>query len=125
MHDIRLIRDNPAAFDAALVSRGLEPLSAQLLALDEARRAAITQVETALARRNAASKEIGQAMGQKDMARADALKAEVNALKETIAAAEAEQARLIGDLDGRLAIIPSASPSSKCCFGSKSNVGGV
>ena len=112
MHDIRLIRDNPAAFDAALVSRGLEPLSAQLLALDEARRAAITQVETALARRNAASKEIGQAMGQKDMARADALKAEVNALKETIAAAEAEQARLIGDLDGRLAIIPNTPLAS-------------
>ena len=112
MHDIRLIRDNPAAFDAALASRGLEPLSAQLLALDEARRAAITQVETALARRNAASKEIGQAMGQKDMARADALKAEVNALKETIAAAEAEQARLIGDLDGRLAIIPNTPLAS-------------
>ena len=112
MHDIRLIRDNPAAFDAALHSRGLAPLSAELLALDEARRAAISKVETALARRNAASKEIGQAMGQKDMARADALKAEVNALKETIAAAEAEQARLIADLDGRLAVIPNSPLAS-------------
>ncbi len=107
MHDIRYIRDNAAAFDAALDARGLAPLAAELIALDEKRRAAIATAETALARRNAASKEIGQAMGQKDMARAEALKAEVAALKDNIAAAEAEQGRSQKDLDDRLAIIPN------------------
>src|SRR3546814_8500354 len=50
MHDIRLIREDPAAFDAALAKRGLEPLSAQLLALDEQKRAVSTQVQTCQAR---------------------------------------------------------------------------
>src|SRR3546814_12385942 len=65
MHDIRLIREDPAAFDAALAKRGLEPLSAQLLALDEQKRAVSTQGQTCQARRNEASKLIGQAMAQK------------------------------------------------------------
>src|SRR3546814_14235210 len=76
MHDIRLIREDPAAFDAALAKRGLEPLSAQLLALDEQKRAVSTQVQTCQARRNEASKLIGQAMAQQDMEKAEALKAE-------------------------------------------------
>src|SRR3546814_6097330 len=67
MHDIRLIREDPAAFDAALAKRGLEPLSAQLLALDEQKRAVSTQVQTCQARRNEASKLIGTAKAQKDM----------------------------------------------------------
>ncbi|MFX8270367.1 hypothetical protein ABTL25_19860, partial [Acinetobacter baumannii] len=58
MHDIKAIRDNPDAFDAALKRRGLEPLSKPLIALDEKRRAAILASEQAQARRNAASKEI-------------------------------------------------------------------
>ncbi len=107
MHDIRFIRDNAAAFDAALASRGAAPLSATLMALDDARKAAITTLEAALARRNAASKEIGQAMGSKDMARADALKAEVTALKDTIASAEAAQQTAQKDLDDLLAITPN------------------
>ncbi|MGL4558723.1 MAG: serine--tRNA ligase, partial [Afipia sp.] len=61
MHDIRWIRDNPDAFDAALKRRGLEPLSKPLIALDEKRRTAILVSEQAQARRNAASKEIGDA----------------------------------------------------------------
>ena len=61
MHDIKSIRDNPRAFDAALKRRGLEPLSASLLAIDETRRAAILKSEQMQARRNAASKEIGDA----------------------------------------------------------------
>ena len=61
MHDIKAIRDNPDAFDAALKRRGLEPLSASLIALDEKRRVAIQASEQAQARRNAASKEIGEA----------------------------------------------------------------
>ena len=56
MHDIKSIRDNPEAFDAALKRRGLAPLSASLLAIDERRRAAILASEQAQARRNAASK---------------------------------------------------------------------
>src|SRR3546814_9642834 len=83
MHDIRLIREDPAAFDAALAKRGLEPLSAQLLALDEQKRAVSTQVQTCQARRNEASKLIGQAMAQQDMEKAEALKAEVADLKES------------------------------------------
>ena len=57
MHDIKSIRDNPAAFDAALKRRGLEPLSASLLAIDEKRRAAILASEQAQARRNAATRK--------------------------------------------------------------------
>ena len=70
MHDIKSIRDDPAAFDAALKRRGLEPLSASLLAVDEKRRAAIMASEQAQARRNSASKEIGDAKKAKDDARA-------------------------------------------------------
>ena len=57
MHDIRAIRENPAAFDAALAKRGLSPLSPEILALDEARRAKITASETAQAEANAAAKQ--------------------------------------------------------------------
>ncbi len=66
MHDIKWIRDNPASFDAGLKRRGLAPLSASLLAIDERRRAAILKSEQAQARRNAASKEIGDAKKAKD-----------------------------------------------------------
>jgi seryl-tRNA synthetase len=61
MHDIKWIRENPEAFDAGLERRGLPPQSAELIALDEKRRAAILKAEQAQARRNAASKEIGKA----------------------------------------------------------------
>ena len=60
MHDIRAIRDNPDAFDAAMARRGLPPQSPEILALDEARRACITAAETAQAARNAASKDVGR-----------------------------------------------------------------
>src|SRR6202021_2529856 len=77
MHDIKAIRDNPAAFDAALKRRGLAPLSASLLAIDEKRRGAILASEQAQARRNSASKEIGDAKKARDEARAAKLMAEV------------------------------------------------
>ena len=64
MHDIRLIRDNPEGFDAAMAKRGLAPLSSQILEIDAARRAKITAAETALADRNAASKQVGAAKAQ-------------------------------------------------------------
>ena len=84
MHDIKSIRDNANAFDASLKRRGLEPLSASLLAIDETRRAAILKSEQMQARRNAASKEIGDAKKAKDDARASALMAEVAELKTTM-----------------------------------------
>ena len=84
MHDIRLIRDNPAAFDAGLARRNLEPLADRLIGLDETRRAAIAELQRAQERRNAASKEIGVAMARKDAGVADALKQEVAKLKLTM-----------------------------------------
>src|SRR3978361_1836211 len=84
MHDIKWIRDNAPAFDAALKRRGLAPLSASLLLVDEKRRAAIMASEHAQARRNSASKEIGDAKKARDDARATTLMAEVAELKTTM-----------------------------------------
>jgi seryl-tRNA synthetase len=107
MHDIRFIRDNPEAFDAGLAKRGLKPQSAELIAIDERHRAAITEVQAGLARRNEASKAIGAAKAQKDETAAAALMAEVATLKERLPAIEAEGAALGEDLAGRLATIPN------------------
>lgn len=107
MHDIKFIREHTAAFDRALANRGLAPLAAELIALDDARKTAITTLESSLQRRNAASKEVGQAMAKKDTARAEELKAEVSALKEKIAEAEAQQVRTQKELEDRLAVIPN------------------
>ncbi|MEN5168871.1 serine--tRNA ligase [Brevundimonas pondensis] len=97
MHDIRAIRDNPEAYVAGWSSRGVEDAAdvvARILALDVDLRAAQTTGQEALAKRNAASKAIGAAMGKKDMAEADRLKAEVETLKTDIAdAGEAETAK--------------------------------
>ena len=89
MHDIKAIRDNPQAFDAAFTRRGLAPIADSLIKLDEARRAAVQAAEQAQARRNAASKEIGDAKKAKDNARAEALMAEVTELKTTMPALDA------------------------------------
>lgn len=107
MHDIRFLRENPAAFDAGLARRGLEPLSAELLALDERSRAIKTQLQQGQARRNEASKAIGQAMARKDAETAEALKAEVAALKENMPALEAEDREVGEALAARLAAIPN------------------
>jgi seryl-tRNA synthetase len=107
MHDIRFIRENAAAFDQGLVHRGLEPLSEHLLALDDRRRAAIAALQVAQERRNALSKEIGQAKARKDEGRAQALMAEVAALKEAIPQAEAEEKAAAKDLEDELAAIPN------------------
>ena len=84
MHDIKWIRENPEAFDAGLKRRGLAPLAPSLLAIDEKRRAAILASEQAQARRNSASKEIGEAKKARDEARAASLMAEVAELKTTM-----------------------------------------
>ncbi|NOW47089.1 seryl-tRNA synthetase [Novosphingobium sp. SG751A] len=88
MHDIRFIRENPAAFDAGLARRGLEPLSATILKADADARSAQTSVDTMLATRNAASKQIGALMGKGDKEGAAALKAEVEAIKVDLPAKE-------------------------------------
>jgi seryl-tRNA synthetase len=107
MHDIKSIRDNPQAFDAGLKRRGLEPMSASLLAIDEQRRAAILASEQAQARRNSASKEIGDAKKAKDDARATKLMAEVAELKTTMPQLEAAAKAADEELAGELAAIPN------------------
>ena len=107
MYDMKWIREHPEAFDKGLKRRGLEPLSGKLIKLDEERRAAITKFEQAQARRNAASKEIGEAKKKKDEASAQKLMAEVNELKSTLSALEEEQKKLADTLDMELAEIPN------------------
>jgi seryl-tRNA synthetase len=87
MHDIRFIREHPAAFDAALSRRGLSAMSADLLAIDEGRRARILAAETAAAAQNAASKEVGAAKARGD-------DAEFERLRALVAEKKAEGARL-------------------------------
>ena len=106
MHDIRAIRDNPAAFVSGWSSRGVEGaqgLVDEILTLDTALRAAQTAGQTALAKRNESSKLIGAAMGKKDLVEAERLKGEVESLKGEIAEAEAEEARVGGRLRDLLA----------------------
>ena len=87
MHDIRLIRENPAAFDASLGRRGVAAMSSEILALDNARRAKILAAETAQAAQNAASKEVGAA-------KAAGNDAEFARLRSLVAETKAEIARL-------------------------------
>ncbi|SDD70720.1 seryl-tRNA synthetase [Bradyrhizobium brasilense] len=107
MHDIKAIRDNPTAFDAGLKRRGLEALSPSLLAIDEKRRAAILASEQAQARRNAASKEIGEAKKAKDEARAAKLMAEVAELKTTMPELELAAKSSDDELTKELSSIPN------------------
>lgn len=92
MHDLRIIREDAAGFDAALARRGIEPVAATILALDEENRSLATRLQEGQARRNEASKAIGKAKGQGDEETAQALMAEVSELKTSLPALE-EQAR--------------------------------
>ncbi|WP_237480941.1 serine--tRNA ligase [Lichenibacterium dinghuense] len=107
MFDIKWIRDNPEAFDAGRRARGLEPLSAALLSLDDRRRSAIGRSQAVQERRNAAAKEIGQAMGRKDLDTAERLKAEVAGLKAEAPALEAEERDSARALEDALMEIPN------------------
>ena len=107
MHDIKWIRENPAAFDRGLARRGLAPQAERVLDIDARRRAIIQKLEAAQARRNAASKEIGQAKAKKDEATAQALMAEVAELKTLVPAMEAEEKEVSKKLDDALAEIPN------------------
>ncbi|RMC30305.1 serine--tRNA ligase [Paracoccus alkanivorans] len=107
MHDIRSIRENPQAFDAALVRRGLETMSASILSLDAERRARIAEAETAQAEQNRASKEAGAAKGRGD-------EAEFERLRELVAEKKADVARMqteAADLDARLREILMGIPN--------------
>ena len=108
MHDIRAIRENPAAFDAALARRGLSPLSSDVLALDEARRAAIRAAETAQAAQNAASKEVGAAKARGDDAEFERLRALVAEKKAEVAAMTAEAGVKDAELRDMLMRLPNS-----------------
>jgi seryl-tRNA synthetase len=105
MHDIRFIRENPAAFDAGLRKRNLAPLSAELLEVDRRRRAAISESEAAQAKRKALSRQIGIAKGKGEPA--DALMAEVAALEASLKEREAEAVALDAELTHRLEVLPN------------------
>ncbi|MDB5505927.1 MAG: hypothetical protein JWR75_565 [Devosia sp.] len=108
MFDIKWIRDNPTAFDAALANRKNVPFSAaQLIGIDEQRRATIQRLNDAQEKRNATSKLIGQAKAQKDETRVAALMAEVAGLKDIIQSGEAEQRELDTKLRDALSVIPN------------------
>jgi len=110
MHDIRAIRENPAAFDAALARRGDAPMSSELLAVDEARRAKILAAETAQAEQNKASKEVGAAKGRGDEADFERLRALVATKKAEIAEMQSEAKDLdakLTDMLARIANVPA------------------
>jgi seryl-tRNA synthetase len=107
MHDIKWIREHPAEFDRGLERRNLPAQSKELLQLDERRRAAIAKFEQAQARRNAASKEIGEAKKNKDDAAANKLMAEVAELKETLGQFEASAKAAEEELNKVLATVPN------------------
>jgi seryl-tRNA synthetase len=111
MHDIRLIRDEPDAFDAAMALRGLPPQAARLIELDAARRTSTGRLQELETQRNARSKEIGKAKAQGDEARFNELRAEVDQLKSAMEEA-AEAARTAEDvLNQHLAALPNRPAS--------------
>jgi seryl-tRNA synthetase len=107
MHDIKAIRENPAAFDAGLARRGDAPMSSDLLAMDESRRAKILAAENAQAEQNKASKEVGAAKGRGDEAEFERLRALVGEKKAEVAAMRDEANALDAQLTDALARIPN------------------
>ena len=107
MHDIKAIRENPAAFDAGLARRGDAPMSAALLTLDESRRAKILASEQAQAEQNKASKEVGAAKGRGDDAEFERLRALVGQKKAEVAVMRDEANVLDAQLTDALARIPN------------------
>ena len=107
MHDIRAIRENPAAFDAALARRGESALSSDVLALDEARRAKIQAAEEAQAEQNKAAKAIGAAKAKGDNEEFERLRAAVAEKKAEVAAMQTEAKELDAKLTDMLARIPN------------------
>ena len=108
MYDLKWIRENPDAFDAALARRGLEPHSAAVLKLDEKRRAHVQKLQDAQATRNAASKEIGKAKAAGDEKAAAKLMEEVSEAKAIIQSGEEEERRIDAELRDILTGLPNA-----------------
>jgi seryl-tRNA synthetase len=135
MHDIKWIREHADEFDRGLEQRGLPHEAQRLLGMDQRRRSAVQRLETALARRNSASREIGAAKRSNEEAAAQALMAEIAQLKTDIPALEAEERRLSRELESALAQIPnlplhdvphgkdSADNVERHHFGAKRNLG--
>lgn len=107
MFDIKWIRENPDAFDAAMKKRNLDPQAERLIKLDEVRRAHVTSLQDAQNRRNAASKEIGKAKASGDEESAAALIKEVAKLKSKLQGGEEEERRLTGALEIALSSLPN------------------
>jgi len=107
MHDIAFIRANPEAFDAAMKRRGADPVADRIVALDAKKREAQTRVQEAQSRRNEASKAIGQAMGQGDKDRAEALKAEVAEIKASMPQWEEAEHAAGAEMEDLLARLPN------------------
>jgi seryl-tRNA synthetase len=107
VHDLKSIRDNPAAFDQGLARRGLAPASADILALDQSRREQQQKLQEAQALRNSLSKQIGELMKAGDKAKAEASKAEVGNLKDAIAAGDAAERELGQKIADALSVIPN------------------
>jgi seryl-tRNA synthetase len=107
MHDIRAIRENPTAFDAAMARRGVEGASAPILELDEARRAKILAAETAQAEQNKASKEVGAAKAKGDEAEFERLRALVGEKKAEVAAMQTQAKELDQQLTDMLMRLPN------------------
>ncbi|MFC3072675.1 serine--tRNA ligase [Shinella pollutisoli] len=107
MLDIKWIRDNADALDAALEKRGAGPLAGTLIDLDERRRAVIQKAQDMQSRRNAASREIGAAMAAKNFGLAEKLKAEVAEIKTLLPAAEEEERQVTAELNDALSRIPN------------------
>lgn len=105
MLDLKWIRENPEALDAALARRKAEPLSAVILQQDEKHRALQTELQTAQARRNEAAKEIGKAKAAGEDA--DALIKEVSELKSSVQEMEGQERELAAEMDNLLAGIPN------------------
>ncbi len=107
MHDLKFIREQPGQFDAGLGKRGLAPMSAQVVMLDEARRACATELQEWQKARNDASKQIGAAKGKGDAAAAQALIDAVADLKQRIQDGEARERGIQAELDALLGGIPN------------------
>lgn len=107
MLDIKWIRENPRALDAALKSRGAPPYAERVIELDEQRREQIQILQDMQARRNTASREIGQALREKDAERADQLKSEVAEIKNAMTGVEDECRRIDETMDSLLASMPN------------------
>jgi len=117
MLDIKWIRENPRALDAALKSRGAPPYAERVIELDEQRREQVQILQDMQARRNTVSREIGQALREKDAGRAEQLKSEVAEIKNAMSGIEDESRRIDETMDSLLASMPNL-PMPDVPFGS-------